>query len=511
MKNVKEKKKNNKKINIIFFFILMIIALYLFEQLMYQLYPIIARMIIYGKFGKQVIIEGVCAIIILIVLLLFKNSYVFTEKKQGFIHSIMTGGFVLILAMTLLGVSINSLNGSVNILDIGSLALYCLLIGIFEEFLCRGWIQNEFIERFANNRKQIILSIFLSSLIFGGMHITNIWIGGQSIIDTISQIIQASGMGFLLGTIYFRTKNIWSVIFLHGFWDFALFLGEINTIKECTQGTPTKEYQLCILAAALLFSILYVIIGLYILRKSKTQGLIEGEELTEEELKKSKKSSKFYIILAILVYVGMSYIPVPEIEETCYEYTTKELYYTNITYPLYEEYTITQNDININVSLTDNKLIFSNPNTKETMTFNKEYVDSFVIIKDNDTYKIAIIALNEYQTDTEIWYSEFITNENISNDKEYLQEINKSFIKLDKAPTTDNLAIINANNKDYIVLENSSQILLVIDNNDIFKLKRLTSEPIEETTKDIKTVTKETTIIEDMTEEIMDQMTKQGE
>lgn len=508
MKKDVNKKKKNKTINIILFFLLMVVALYLFEQLMYQLYPTIARMIIYGKFGKQVIIEGICAIIILIVLLLFKNSYIFTEKKQGFIHSILAGGFILALATTLLVVSITSIEGSISVLDVGSLALYCLLIGIFEEFLCRGWIQNEFIERFASNRKQIVLSIFLSSLIFGGMHITNIWIGGQSVLETMSQIIQASGMGFLLGAIYFRTKNIWSVIFFHGYWDFALFLGKINIIKDCVQGTPTKEYQLSMLAASTLFSILYIIIGLYVLRKNKTQGLIEGENFTEEELKKSKKFSKVYVILAILTYVVISYIPTPDIEETCYDYKTKELYYTGITYPLYEEYTITKEDSNIKIYLKDNKLIFSNNN--EEKIFHKEYVDSFIIIEDNNTYKIAVIALNEYQTDTEVWYSEFITNDNISNDKEYLKDIDKSFIQLDKAPTTDRFAFVESNDKNYIVLENSSNVLLVIDNNDIFKLKRLDKEPIEEATKETKSITNEKDEAKDISEEIIKQMIKQG-
>ncbi len=407
--------ENKKKRNIIIFFIVMVIAMTLFDMIMTKLYPTIASMIIYGKYGRQVIIEGVCAILILIVLLLFKNSYVFTEKKQGFLKSLLVGGYITVFSTFMLIGSLSEVLGNINILDLGSLALYCLLIGIFEEFLCRGWIQNEFIERFANNRKQIIVSILLSSLIFGGMHISNIWIGGQSVLETISQIIQATGMGFLLGAIYFRTKNIWSVIFLHGYWDFALFLGEINIIKDCVQGTPTKEYQLSMLAASTLFSILYIIIGLYVLRKNKTQGLIEGENFTEEELKKSKKFSKVYVILAILTYVVIGYIPTPDIEETCYDYKTKELYYTGITYPLYEEYTITEEESNIKIYLKDNKLIFSNNN--EEKIFHKEYVDSFIIIEDNNTYKIAVIALNEYQTDTEVWYSEFTINDNISNDK----------------------------------------------------------------------------------------------
>ena len=174
----KEKNENvipKKKRNIILFFFLMIIAMVTFDFLMDKIYPTISSMIIYGKYGRNVIIEAVCAFIILIVLLLFKNSYIFTEKKVNFINSLKVGGFVTIYATFLFAISLSEVAGSsININDIGSLVLFCLLIGIFEEFLCRGWIQNEFIERFASTRKQVILSILLSALIFGGIHISNI-------------------------------------------------------------------------------------------------------------------------------------------------------------------------------------------------------------------------------------------------------------------------------------------------------------------------------------------------
>ena len=158
-----EKETNpKKKRNIILFFFLMVIAMLLFDIIMNELYPIISRMIIYGKYGRNIIIEAVCAFIILIVLLLFKNSYIFSEKKKGFLYSLLVGGYITVMATFLLSGSISEISGSINLTDVGSLALFCLLIGIYEEFLCRGWIQNEFIERFANTRKEIILSILES-------------------------------------------------------------------------------------------------------------------------------------------------------------------------------------------------------------------------------------------------------------------------------------------------------------------------------------------------------------
>ena len=75
--------KKEKK-NIIFFFLKMIAVYIIFDLLMYKIYPIVSEMILYGKYGRNIIIEGICALLILIVLLLFGNSYIFTDKKEKF-------------------------------------------------------------------------------------------------------------------------------------------------------------------------------------------------------------------------------------------------------------------------------------------------------------------------------------------------------------------------------------------------------------------------------------------
>ena len=482
----KEVTKSKGTKNIIIFFIVMVLSMFIFDIVNGLLYPIISRMFIYGKYGSSAIVEAVCAFIILIVLLLFKNSYIFTEKKTGFLKSLLVGGYITVIATILLGISITSIKGTINILDLGSLIIFCLFIGIFEEFLCRGWIQNEFIERFDNTRKGVILSIFLSALIFGGIHISNIWIGGQSVIETIAQIVQAVGLGFLLGSIYYRTKNIWSVVFLHGYWDFSLFLGEINIIKACTDATSSLEGKIFSLISSLLIALASTMVGLYVLRKNKTQGYIEGENLTPEELTKSKKRSKYYVLAAIIFFFGINFVPTVENEQICYEYEEKSIAYQEIISPVYTEYTI--KDLHLKVSLNDAyELSITNLKTNQEVIL--EDIIQFIIVEDNGIYKMMLIGLNEYQTDTKVYYSESLTKDSFSDDESYLNNIKDSFKELDDAPTASDLRyIVSTDNNKYLILNTDNNELLVLDNGKLYILvhQENEEETIEEPSEDIQ-------------------------
>ncbi len=504
----KVKQPKKKKRNIIVFFITMVIAMLVFDIVMDQLYPIIAQMILYGKFGRNAIIEAVCAFIILIVVLLFKNSYIFSEKKNGFLKSLMVGGYITVYATILLALSISS-TADAKLLDVGSLVIFCLLIGIFEEFLCRGWIQNEFIERFASTRKQVYLSIFLSSLIFGGIHISNIWVGGQSVIETMAQIIQATGMGFLLGAIYFRTKNIWSVVFLHGYWDFALFLREVNVIKECTEGATSVEYKLTLLASSFIVAIVSTLVGFYVLRKSKTQGYIKDEVLTIEEIKKSKRRSSLYVFGAIAAFLSLMFIPDVEGNETCYEYKEKHISYSEVITPVYTEYTI--DELNLRITLNeDNKIIFHNLKTNQRVEFKENYIRQFIVLEEDNKYRIMIGGLNKYQTDSVVYYSEYITKDNFKDDENYLNDLNKSFKVIDSAPTTEQLEyIVDSNNRSYFIIVTMNNERMVYVKDELYILvhqentktesdKKEESQPEEETQEQQP---EETTPVENTTTE----------
>lgn len=504
-----EKKENQspkKKRNIILFFVFMVIAMLIFDTVMNELYPVISRMIIYGKYGQSIIVEAVCAFIILIVLLLFKNSYIFNEKKNSFVKSLVVGGYITVYATLILLISITEIHGSVNTLDLGSLIIFCLLIGIFEEFLCRGWIQNEFIERFANTRKEVILSIFLSALIFGGIHISNIWIGGQTVIETVAQIIQATGMGFLLGSIYYRTKNIWSVVFLHGYWDFALFISEINIIKTCTEGATSLEYKLTTLITSIIMAIVSIIVGLYILRKHKTEGYIEGETLTSEEITRSKKSSKIYVLVAITAYLCIFFIPEVEGNEVCYDYEEKHIAYQEIISPVYTEYTI--EDLNIRIFLTDdNKVLLHNLKTNQKEYVNQEYITQFIVVEEDNTYKIMLLGLNNYQSDTVVYYSDALSKDTYIEDEAYLKNISSSFKVLDDAPTTSELKyLVSLNNKKYLLIKTLNEELLVLNEDKFYILVHQENSEIEETTTEEveESISEEPIVEEDRESNIID-------
>lgn len=227
----------NKK-NIFIYFIEMLLVFIIIDSVITVLPGFISNNIAYYKYGTELLLEVIYAALVLIVMLLFKNSYVFTAKKQKFFKSITLGFPMLIIAaISFLG-SLSSLDGF-NFGNFINLLLLTIFIGIAEEFLCRGWLQNEFIERYGDTKKHIILSIVFSSLIFGLIHLSNI-LAGQDLFTTIIQVIQATSAGLLLGSIYYKTKNIWAVIFLHGIYDFCLMLGDLNLIKDCTFNTPTN-------------------------------------------------------------------------------------------------------------------------------------------------------------------------------------------------------------------------------------------------------------------------------
>src|SRR5699024_4769192 len=150
-----------------------------------------------------------------------------------------------------------------NVPNLISLIILAVTIGMAEEFFFRGFIQGEIVDAYGKTRKQVITSVVVSGVIFGLVHLTNT-LSGQDIITTLMQVIQASSLGILLGSIYFITKNIWSVVFLHAFYDFAIMLGEVNSYKDCINSTDISMVMLIFtLVASLVYVVIYLV-GAYL-------------------------------------------------------------------------------------------------------------------------------------------------------------------------------------------------------------------------------------------------------
>ena len=490
-----------KKQSIILFFIYMVFIFFLVDVVNQFIPSALGRIILNSKYGPYILVESLAILVIFVVMMLSRNYYVFIQKRKNFFSSILVGGYMLGFAIfRLLAAS----PGKVQSSDVISLALYCITIGVFEEFLCRGWLQNEFVERFGKDHKKVVLCIFLSALVFGGMHITNIWFAGQGVFQTFNQIIQAVAMGMILGGIYYRTKNIWAVAFLHGFWDFAIMLDEINVIRACTDLTPSKSVMAFTLFTSIILVIIEICIALFILRPTKVAPLIEGDTLTEKQKSNQIIKNIFLILTPIFMFFMMMVISIFAPKDMddytkCFEFDERYLGDVDFHTADYLNNTITENDYSFSIERSDNKdIVIKNNNTKEEIVLFEYDIDltyQIEVFKNDSTYYIGIFEVGGVYDGMTLYYSKFITLDNLSNDKSYLEQIKKSFVTYD-VPSVKTTGYITERNNDYKYLFGTTRNskTFFIDKDD--KLYILTDDEDKKAEEP-----KEETIVEPLAEE----------
>lgn len=477
----------NSNNNIYKFFFRMLLIFVTLDFLMMVLASGLMSNTFTNKFGDKIIFEMFYGLIVLIILLLFNNSYVFTKRKEKTITGILLAFPVVVFSIISLINSIGyidkfSTNTFINIL------IYSIFVGITEEFLFRGWIQNEFIERFSNNKETIIKSIIFSSLIFGFVHVINI-LNNQSFLETLFQIANACSLGFLLGCIYYRTKNIWSLVFLHAFYDFALILSEMNVIKDCTYTMPNFSTSIVNSITNILMIIIWLTTAIIIINKTN---------FPDERVSKKRNKNNKYLVVTIILSFLLMFVPferiIPGYEKNiiCYTFKTTtplELYTAHI--PSYETYKIsltredptyvvndkgevslskTYNNYELYFTEEDGELYLVNKNTSQKYNLGYTDVTNIEILKNNDVYLIVIVS--DYNDGT-IYYSNYITDYNLSNDKNYLEDVSYSFIEY-AVPKIDKLGYItfeyNLEKKiPYLLSEDGKEF--IIKNGELFLIE----------------------------------------
>ena len=222
----------------------------------------------------------ICALFFIFIVIAFghKNRIGFTFKSFG-------KGFVVGAAMTVVSVVAFVVSLIWGFRDYGgpsidttSIITYVVALffgaGICEEFLTRAITMNFLRSALGNTKKGTILAIILSSLPFGLLHLINL--GSGDVIGTMGQILYAIGFGILLGAMYVRSKNIWANVVIHFIFDLGLlmygviFRGQAFTIAELLGNSYV------ILKSFGLFA-LTTVVGFYLLRSSKLDPIIEGE------------------------------------------------------------------------------------------------------------------------------------------------------------------------------------------------------------------------------------------
>ncbi len=485
---------NPKKKNIVLFFLKMLLIFILVNALMQFFANIILPAIYFSKYSSDIIIESILSLLVIIVIVLSKNSYIFKEKRTKLFKSLLLGLPMLFIAVLSFLFSKNNIfNSSYEFFQLLGYIIFVLLIGVYEELLCRGWLQNEFIERFGKNKKQVITSIVLSSFIFGAMHITNVFVS-QSFFQTSIQILQAMAAGILLGVIYYRTKNIWSVILLHALYDFGVMFSSLNYIKDCTYNTLTTPVAIYYIITSLVIVLFYFIYSMIYLRKSKINDLIEvKEEVTEVDLNKEKKTTMILIsislLMLIVVFVPFKINGLDEYEE-CYAYEEKTIDEYVLHYPFIKEKQVVkyikekkvqklcdeteikcddyivmkeEYELEIKENRIQNKIEIKNTKTGDVINLDFDY-SIYYVIDNVDSFSIGVLSLNN--NIEELYYTK-IDKILFNNTKSFLEHIKNSFKKYDlPSNIRGGYLTIEGENYNYPFFEDVNGNQFIIDKED---------------------------------------------
>ena len=445
--------KEKKKPNIVLYTIFMLIAFFIITELIIWGYgsTIILEAITNYPQGNLVITEAILALLVLIVMLIFKNSYVFTQKSEKItkglfygIYYIIGGVLIILLAGGLNGI----MHGGLSIIN---LIIGCFFIGVAEEFLCRGWLLNEFLERFGDTKKGVWYSIIVSGLIFGVLHFSNV-LYGQDLISTITQVIGAAGTGIMFGIIYYKTKNIWSVILLHAFWDFSIYLSLIAPVTSTVETTSIISaisviFTILMAAAELLNMIPYVkdidstpkkktvillacisiVLYLVFLVGTTSTGSKMGDEYTFDSYKLD------------------NYSLITDNYEDYYIKHTRQIL-NNQNSDSNAEANISEENYNFKLEVNDDSnLVLTNLNTKYSIEFECEYLYDYIIMEEKDYFVLAYIDYID-NTNPFLFYK-YIKKEDITNENTFMNNI-KDGMKKYLLSDVSELLVINDREKD---------------------------------------------------------------
>lgn len=135
--------------------------------------------------------------------------------------------------------------------------LNTIVVGISEEFMFRG-----ILFRAWRSRLSIWPAIIITTVMFGGVHVMNVFVTGQ-FGEAGLQAIAAALSGFAFMALLIRTGSIWVPIVYHALWDFGTFLvsaGAGNAADAELQGLGIMLIPIALVLPNFLYA-------LYLLRK----------------------------------------------------------------------------------------------------------------------------------------------------------------------------------------------------------------------------------------------------
>lgn len=435
-----------EKKNLLKLIIRVFLILILFEAFIQTIGSIFAstiwKTINYGKYTKYFISEAVVLICSLVVLTVRKKWYIFKNKKLSFIETLKRCLPIVILSLLLFITNIIGLIGEeLNYFNLISLIFYTISIGLFEEIFFRGIIEEELLASYSENKKQIITSIVISGIIFGSIHLTNLFYG-QDFLTTITQFIQTTSIGILFGTLYYLTRNIWALAFLHGFYDFSVLLNEVNLVTECGYiDNVSSIITASSIVASIILSIIYLVYSIIIFKK--------------ENHEETKKYNNLIYLMIIIYFISNAIFSMisPDIDKyyICPEYEEKTIKKIETHYYSYDDFYYN----NLHIYKDKEKVRIKNELENIDIVLDVENVERVVVIDNN------LIIITYENTKYKLYYNNLDDLNNINN-----------FFSFDiPSPISVGYLLDYDANIKYPMIKSYINDLFIIENNKLYKVK----------------------------------------
>lgn len=159
-------------------------------------------------------------ILSVIIIKSFKITYTFGFTKKGLksgmkrygLHGVLVG--IISLISYIIGLSPFDYSPTLLKILIEGI-LYCIGVGIVQEFYIRGLFLNCIEELAPKKKNRTTIAIIISSVVFGIGHIPGVISMGIGVI--IFKLVSTISMGLYLGAIYKKTNNLWIPIIIHTF------------------------------------------------------------------------------------------------------------------------------------------------------------------------------------------------------------------------------------------------------------------------------------------------------
>ena len=224
----------------------------------------------YGEYLPTMLGELVVLALMALVMALLRMQYVLRPGGKGVGKCLMPMLPVLLLyTYSLLGEVILYAGEPVRPpLQILWFVLCMLSIGVTEELVFRGLITRMIFEKYGRSAVGVWLSVLVSSLLFGGVHLLNAAGGAVSIGSVLVQVVGAMALGMCLAAAYLRTNSLWAVALIHGYMDFCALLASGVFAVNSIAGVIDEASPLQLAAA-----VLYTLLAIFLLRPSQMKQI----------------------------------------------------------------------------------------------------------------------------------------------------------------------------------------------------------------------------------------------